>query len=455
VTVSAVRAGRAPGGWWLALFGPLALVAGALVPVRPGYGLALALAALVLVLVAVRVDALPIFLVGTMFVESLSLGGGASIGRVAAVLALVVVGVHVYRHGTAGLRPSWLLTLALAYGLLLLVSAVWATSSGTVARTLGQYVLGAAYMLAFAVLVRTPAQLRAVLAAFVVGSVVFGLYGIATYSSAQGGAVGLQGDHNFFAMYEVIALPAALGLAAIERRPAYRRLAMLAVGVIVVSVVASLSRGGLIALAAVVLASLLMPRGTIFAHGRDRAIYAAGLAVAAVVALAVGSGAFVRRAESILSTKLSDRGAGRLDLWAAALHGWREHPWLGLGAGNFQTHALDLLATTPGVNTAASYVAQGRVVHSIYIETLAELGIVGLTLFLVLLAATAGSLAGSYRRAQRAGEVDLARMVVALLLALLAFLVAGAFLSAEFSKPLWILIGLALALEVMTRRRPA
>ena len=43
------------------------------------------------------------------------------------------------------------------------------------------------------------------------------------------------------------------------------------------------------------------------------------------------------------------------------------------------------------------------------------------------------------------------RVALAAATGLVAFLVSGMFLSIELNKPLWILVGLALALEVVTR----
>ena len=63
---------------------------------------------------------------------------------------------------------------------------------------------------------------------------------------------GAQGDYNFFALYEVVALPPALVLAARAGRPAVLVLYYGVVAAIVLSVVASLSRSGLLALASVV-----------------------------------------------------------------------------------------------------------------------------------------------------------------------------------------------------------
>src|SRR3712207_3596471 len=61
--------------------------------------LALVVAVGIAVLVAADVKALPLFLVFTMFVESLELGPGLRIGRVAGVLALAVLAYMLLARG--------------------------------------------------------------------------------------------------------------------------------------------------------------------------------------------------------------------------------------------------------------------------------------------------------------------------------------------------------------------
>jgi hypothetical protein len=74
---------------------------------------------------------------------------------------------------------------------------------------------------------------------------------------------------------------------------------------------------------------------------------------------------------------LSFSGNGRADLWRIAWDDAKRHLWLGSGPGTYERY---FLAHQPkGVGLV-------RDAHGLYIETLAELGIVGLGLLLILLA---------------------------------------------------------------------
>jgi hypothetical protein len=124
-------------------------------------------------------------------------------------------------------------------------------------------------------------------------------------------------------------------------------------------------------------------------------VYAIVLAAAAVIALIAvlvhfggPAGAARRTWDSFASPPpksqpdlqkrlFSFSGNGRAPLWRAAWHDFEAHPIIGSGAGSYQDYWL-LHRTTP---------LQVKNAHSLYLETLAELGIVGFVLLIVALAA--------------------------------------------------------------------
>jgi O-antigen ligase len=441
------RARTAPIGLLLA-----AAVVGALVVAKPFYAVALVLGAAVVLVIARDAEALPLALVATMFTESLSLGPALRVGRLAGVLAIAVLAYSLLTHLRSQLRWNPLVALAVGYGIWMAVSLYWASDTHWVLTELDSWGLAMAYMLTFALLVRTPRQLTAILTTLSIGSFVFGLVSFATYASSNDTArgAGLQGDPNYFAVYQTIALPATLTLAATTRKPALRALLYCVVGVIVLSVVSSLSRGGLIALGVVVLATIVLPWRTFFRRRSQKASYVAFLGLAVAVAVMLGSTSFVARAQTIIHP--SDRGSGRTDLWNAAWNAYSHHPWLGIGEGNFRAESLQWLAATPGVDLAAPWINSGKEVHNAYLETLTELGPVGLALFGGVILGTAWFCVRSYRRARAYRHRLLEHYSLAVVVGLLGYVVGAVFLSNELSKALWVLVGIALALDAMTRR---
>jgi hypothetical protein len=85
-------------------------------------------------------------------------------------------------------------------------------------------------------------------------------------------------------------------------------------------------------------------------------------------------------------------GAGnRYDYWRIAWRVWREHPVLGVGAGNYQRSYYQQRATTEDIQQP----------HSIELQTLSELGVVGVLLLAGFLAGIAWGVMRMRRAARR------------------------------------------------------
>ena len=450
-------AGGAP---LVALLGTSGLLVGVLAVKKPSMAAALVLAAALVVIIAIRIEVLPLALASTIFIEDVALNG-LTIGRIAGVLALAAIAYHMLAQGKLSLRMSPLLAVAGAYGFWTLFSFYWADDSHQVFSTFFGFLLVLAYMFTFALLVKTPRDAASVLVVMVVGASLSGFVALNTYLVTGGAtrATGLESSTHAdtFGVYQAMIVPAALGLFALARRPEIRVAYLGAFAVITLSIVASLTRTAMISVVIVALLALFLPWRFLFRSARQKASYgvAVGLMVGAMLSIAA-SAAFFSRVSSIFSGwgSTGDRGAGRTDLWAAAWNAYQHHPWLGIGAGNFSSESLTLLQKTPGVDISAPYVQQGRLVHNSYLEALTELGPMGLFLLVLLIVVIAWCLWRVFLRA-RARQDDTIRIVAAtLLLALLGLAISMGFLSIALNKPLWIIAGLALALDRMVDRPP-
>ena len=110
---------------------------------------------------------------------------------------------------------------------------------------------------------------------------------------------------------------------------------------------------------------------------------------------------------------LSGSGSGRWQFWSAAVDQWREHPVLGEGAGTYEAWWAE--------HASFSYFI--RDAHSLYLEVLGELGIVGFVLVVGLVLAGIG--VGAWRALCAAGEM---RVSIAALTSLFAaFALAAGF----------------------------
>jgi putative inorganic carbon (hco3(-)) transporter len=245
-------------------------------------------------------------------------------------------------------------------------------------------------------------------------------------------ATGPLEDPNDLAYVLMAALPLIIAL----NRPGWAWIVgrIFLVGLIAVAAAATLSRGGGFALGAALLwlavRRAIKPRQLL-------AVGAAVLAIGAIAALAAGP-----LLASALSEKQYIAGSNidtRLIRWQAAARMLAENPVLGVGPGGFRSEY-----------TAASGLAeiaeQTPVTHNMYIEVGAELGVLGLLVFLAIIATAFVASEFALR-----GHVE-RRTVVAVQASLIAVLVASIFLSQEYYMSLWSMVAVACALHVRALR---
>jgi O-antigen ligase len=380
-------------------------------------------------------------LVASVFMQVITVGG-VTIGRVCGPIALVIVIVSLLQ-GSSRLVVSAPIAWVVGYALWSTASGMWTVSMPTTVNSLGSLVIAISYMLAFATLLEARRDVERVLIAIAIVAFGVAIYGMAT---SQGRAGADTGDANFFAAIEIVALPLVLALTAGVRARWARLLLYVATLVIIAAIFSSLSRGGLIALAAVILGIAILPSAAFFSSGKQKAVVLAVLVVAVFGAYKLTSQALSQRVEAVFTAQ-GRTGSGRLNAWRAASTSIHERPVLGLGYGGFLPSANDLMLRTPGVDLSNFRLrSNGLYAHSAYIETLAEIGIPGLVLFLGLLVSSARAMRRAAVAAQQAGAVFTARLANALLISFIGWAIASLFLSSETSRPPWIVIGMCLAL---------
>jgi O-antigen ligase len=437
---------------WAAYGAGSALVVGAATATSIRLGVVAAIALALAVTLVNQPGVILVVLAISVFAEVVSLGG-LTISRLFAPLALLVVLAETAR-GRARIAPAAPLGWVAAYVLWAFASGLWTISLGGTKFLLSSLVLALAYMIAFAALLSTRRELERVLYTLAAAGLAFGLFATATFVLNPSRKSGAVGDPNFFAAYQVAVLPLVLVLAA-EARSRWLRLCLVGTALVVaVSILASISRGGFLALAATTLVLLILPAGAIFTTRAQKAVVL--IVVMAGTAIAAQKGTNVLPRLNIAYAELTGastsqtreaRGSGRVNIWLAAKTTIRERPLLGVGYGAFTRVSNDLMRRTPGVDLENfELVPRGSAAHDAFIESTAELGIPGLLLFLGLLISMARLLRRTAARARVAGEWFTMRVANAVLVSLVGWSVASIFISSETSRPLWILIGIGLAL---------
>jgi O-antigen ligase len=242
---------------------------------------------------------------------------------------------------------------------------------------------------------------------------------------------GFMGDTNDFALGLCIALGVSLGIWRGEHSKLGRAASLALSLLFCASIVVTGSRGGATGMAVVLVGTALT--------SRRRALSLLLVAVLAFAIWGVSSPSYRERILGIGASIHADPAVvNRRQAWRAGAHIVAERPILGIGAGNFATSVPRYL-TTPLWMEA----------HSAYIQVAAELGIVGLLVWLRLVWLT-GAASRRVTRASTAGaRLDAWPLSLGLGLgvALASYLVCGIFLSVAYYPHLCLLATLVTSQE--------
>lgn len=240
-------------------------------------------------------------------------------------------------------------------------------------------------------------------------------------------------DNNLFALVSVMSLPLVFYASQLVRNTRWRPVILVCTALICIGIIGSRSRAGFAAFAVVV---IMMAWGSRY---RFRALITTSLVIAAVSVM-VGP-EIVDRVESIMGYREDKSAYSRFFTWTIARTLVERNPIIGVGFGNFEV-AKDAVF---GGKKAA---------HSIYLSNMSELGLMGHPLWLTLIFGSIFSLWRFMRKARRLPPDFVWPYYVAraLMLSLMAFCVHGAFHNEEYLELMFTVLGLTIALHIVTRR---
>jgi putative inorganic carbon (HCO3(-)) transporter len=260
------------------------------------------------------------------------------------------------------------------------------------------------------------------------------------------------GDNNQIALIVLMTLPILAYIREVSEARLLRLGALAGIILFVVCVIATASRGGLIGLLILALAGI--------ATTRHKVRYLAAMLIAGMVLVQTVPESWTQRMNTIHSADQDGSFMGRVVVWKLSMLIALDRPLLGGGLHAVQAQnvwdayvpsfgKLSFIPTDePDVRPHAA--------HSIYFEVLGDTGILGLLVFLGIIASCV--LTGFQIKAAAQGRPDLewaARLVIALHLSLLTFLIAGAALSAAYHDLVFIVFALFSAVRATVAAAPS
>jgi O-antigen ligase len=256
---------------------------------------------------------------------------------------------------------------------------------------------------------------------------------------------GTVGDPNELAALLVAGTAFAIALSVVSRQNPVARVVAIGAGLLFLfGIFYTVSRGGLVALAVAIVAACLMS-----GRYRVQATIVGGL-TALFVVVYFASFAGIDQRERVTTVQ---GGSGRSDIWKV---GWRmveDKPVIGVGSGNFNVSSIHYLLVAPGaIERDEFFVSTPKVAHNSYLQVLAELGIVGIALFLWIIGFAIWCALRAARWFGRVGDTEMEIVARAMVVALVGILAADFFITEQYGKQLWLLLGLGPALLGVARR---
>lgn len=386
-------------------------------------------------------------------------------------IVLLVLAILI-RWAISNERPRGLALPAIAvvaYGLVGFTSLLYAPQTDAVIESLSNYVKDALIALVVVALLKKPHQFRHVIYTLLVVGVFIGSISVHQYltdnfrSDYGGFAIaeymnivedtndyrlsGPVGDPNFFA--QVMVVLAILGIERLvhDKNPLIKILAGWAAVVSTLTVIFTFSRGATIALALVII--------LFFWVYRLKPVH-----LVMVLILGIGMMSFVPSTfyERILTLKdivpsstgqinvredsaIQGRASENLTAWVMVM----QHPLMGVGLNNFPYLYQEYTKTLGLAPTATN-----RAPHNLYLEVAAEMGIVGLSVFLFMVWLAFRSIFSARRKFRAAGLEDYANMATGFAIAFAGYMLSAFFVHASYPRYFYLLLGIAYALSVVS-----
>jgi O-antigen ligase len=266
--------------------------------------------------------------------------------------------------------------------------------------------------------------------------------GDADYDVFAGRITGPFGDPNFFGQVLMAVLPLAIYRIIAENSWLWRGLAIGSAGLILFAVMNTFSRGAFVAL--VLMVALIMVERRV----RPRMVLALGLV--GVMGLFLMPAGYLERldtfslftADNPSSVTEESSFRGRASEMISGLYMFGDHPFLGVGAGNYIVN-YQRYASRVGFEQRN----EARRAHSLYIETLAETGLFGFVSFAGIFLTLLYEL-NQARRKNRTSSPPISQWqthLPAIQIGILCYLTTSILLHNSYIRYLWLLVALATA----------
>jgi O-antigen ligase len=410
-----------------------------------------------------------IFITWTNFSDVIIRFHGAP--SVAKLLVPLIMALIIYRWMVNRQKPANWVPTAVLIGSYLFINALGWLHAPDFGRVTSEVVIvakDALITVVIVMLIRDMKQFRRAVWAIAIGGLFLGSISVVQYASGNyannywgfgqsteagiidGEVEGVRisgpiADPNGYAQFMLAVIPIAFALAVNEKRLLLRGIALASMITSVLTVVFTFSRGGFVGLAVVVLVLMILnpPRPSVII----------AMIMAFIVVIQFLPPTYTERVATMTSfipgfnnssESVLEEGSfrGRMSHLFVGINMFADHPILGVGTNHFVYYYQDY-SRVLGINTATR---EGRAAHNRWLEVAAEMGVIGLAVFLTIVWVILRNTWQARHVFLALGRRDDAGVAIGLGIGLIGYFVAATFLGDHFPRYFWVLVALAMAL---------
>lgn len=375
-------------------------------------------------------------------------------------------------------RVAWhaLMVWLLLYGLVLCASSAWAANAELADAVLAEYAKSLVIVGLVVNLVNSRAMLwrvawvlvlvGAVLGTISVYQVLSSSYGFEWWgfgrikfahivgSHYQPRITGPLSDPNFYAQALVVLVPLALYRFLDEWSLIVKAIAAYALAVVMLALVFTYSRGGALA------AGLVVGLAALHKRVKWQHLALGGLLVVPLLLvipeefegrlgtlrqLVPGPETTVLHADSAIQE--------RSLLMRSAWQMFVDFPVQGVGAGNYSEHYDEYASRVGSLVSSYEDFGKERFPHSLYLQVAAETGLIGLTMFGIMIGLAVMAFYRAFSRFASSGDGRSTSVTVSLALGFVGYLVSSVILHGDYMRYFWLLVALAIAADRLAAER--
>jgi O-antigen ligase len=346
-------------------------------------------------------------------------------------------------------HPVVILMLALFFQMVLSVpGSLW--PGGSFGFLQSDFIRTLVFVLLLAASVRAFVDVERLAAVQVLGAAVYSVMVLASSSSSASDRAGGFGgyDPNDYSMLLVCTIPMGVYFLARARTGVGRGLAAIAVLLGTVTIVRSGSRAGFLGLLVVFVYLLLAYRGLPWR------IRTAAVAVGLLGLALVASDRYWERMSTLVNLEEDYNWAGRsytgrIEIWKRGIGYMLQRPFFGVGVARFSSAEGRLSPKAEGPDYGRGWKWSSP--HNSFVEVGAELGVVGLAIFVGMLGFAFRALARAARSPPGVSRImPQAAMAGALAAGMIGYVVVGFFLSHAYSAFMYSLLAMVVGLAKVT-----